>query len=303
MRILRRFLFVVGFCCFSFSAQGEDIEMGIVTGSEEGTYYQFGQDMSKLVAQHGIKLNVLSSRGSFENMVAIYDSRSIQLGLAQSDVVLFMNMFGEPKVQEIAKEINVVFPLYNEEIHLLGSEAISNFADLEGKKIAIGRGGSGTAMTATVLLNVAGIKPAEVLEIGGKEAIEALRKGEVDAMFYVAGYPIKLFVDEITADDKLQLISIDDPKVLELYATASTIPARTYSWQSDEVKTVDITAGLMTLNYTKDNVNCLYVGRVAKLVQENIEWLQQNGHDKWKSVDFTSAVDPTLQSPCLNTDS
>ena len=300
MSILRRLLCVVGLCCFSFSALSEDIEMGIVTGSEEGTYYQFGQDMSKLVAQHGIKLNVLPSRGSFENMVAIYDSRSIQLGLAQSDVVLFMNMFGEPKVQEIAKEINVVFPLYNEEIHLLGAEAISSFADLEGKKIAIGRGGSGTAMTATVLLNVAGIKPAEVLEIGGKEAIEALRKGEVDAMFYVAGYPIKLFVDEITADDKLRLISIDDPKVLELYATASTIPARTYSWQSDEVKTVDITAGLMTLNYTKDNVNCLYVGRVAKLVQENIEWLQQNGHDKWKSVDFSSAVDPTLQSPCLS---
>jgi TRAP transporter TAXI family solute receptor len=284
----------------SFGASAEEIELGIATGDTEGTYYRFGQDLSALAAQHGIKLNVVPSRGSFENMVGIFDSRSTQLGMAQSDVVIFMNMFGEPKIKDIAREIKVVFPLYDEEVHVLAGEAIKTFADLEGKKVAIGRAGSGTAMTATVLFGVAGVTPAEQLEIGGRQAVESLVKGEVDAMLFVAGYPVKLFSEGLSADDKVHLVPIDDPKVLELYGTASTIPAGTYPWQQQEVATINVTAGLMTLDFPADNVNCAYIGKMATLIRENINWLKENGHEKWQSVDLNSPIAPELRTDCVN---
>jgi TRAP transporter TAXI family solute receptor len=299
VKIVRCLLLVLGLVAFSFVGGAQEIEMGIATGSKEGTYYRFGQDLSALAAQHGIKLNVLPSRGSFENIVVIYDSRSTQFGMAQSDVVIFMNMFGEPKIKDIAKEVKVVFPLYDEEVHILASESIKTFADLAGKRVAIGRAGSGTAMTATVLFGVAGINPAEAIEIGGEQAVEALRKGEIDAMFFVAGYPVKLFAEGVSADDKLHLVSVTNPDILELYGTVSTIPAGTYPWQEDEVSTINVTAGLMTLDFPSDNVNCEHVGKMAKLIRDNIDWLKENGHQKWQSVDLDSPIAPELQTACV----
>jgi TRAP transporter TAXI family solute receptor len=300
MKSIRGLLLGLSLIGLSFGASAEEIELGMATGGVEGTYYQFGQDLSALAAQHGIKLNVVPSRGSFENMVGIFDSRSTQLGMAQSDVVIFMNMFGEPKIKDIAKEIKVVFPLYDEEVHILAREAIKTFADLQGKKVAIGRAGSGTAMTATVLFGVAGVNPAEQIEIGGKQAVEALSKGEIDAMLFVAGYPVKLFSEGVSANDKLHLVPIDDPKILELYGTASTIPAGAYPWQSQEVSTINVTAGLMTLDFPADNVNCGYVGKMASLIRENVDWLKENGHEKWKSVDLNSPIAPELRSACVS---
>jgi hypothetical protein len=285
--------------CFGFSsASAADIEMGIMTGGEEGTYYQFGQDMSKLVAQHGIKLTVLPSRGSFENILTVFDSRSAQLGLAQSDVVLFMQMSGDPKVREISEAIKVVLSLYNEEVHLLAGQDIRGLSDLAGKKVAIGRQGSGTAMTATVMLGAAEIEPAETLDLGEKQALEALHQGEIDAMFYVAGYPLKLFQHEVSADDELHLVPITDEAVIELYGTESIIPKGTYAWQNDDVPTLDITAGLMSLDYPSDDAQCGHIGRFAKLIRENLPWLQENGHPKWKSVDLDAPVAEALQFTC-----
>jgi hypothetical protein len=42
------------------------VDLGIMTGSEKGTYYQFGLDMMALGKQHGFNLNVYNSTGSVE---------------------------------------------------------------------------------------------------------------------------------------------------------------------------------------------------------------------------------------------
>ncbi len=281
-----------------YGAIAESVNLGMVTGTEAGTYYQIGQDMNKLAEKHGIDLSVHPSQGSIENMIALYDSRSIQLGLAQSDVILFLNLLGDAESKNIAQEIKIVFSLYNEEVHLLASDDIKQLSDLKGKKVAIGEPGSGTAMTADVLLTVAEIEPAEKTDSGGMEAVEALRKGEIQAMFFVAGYPVNLFKEKVSADDKLHLVPIAGEAVNNIFGSASTIPAATYPWQSEDVETVSVRAGLMTLDYDAENVNCGHIRRFAKLIRDNLAWLKKNGHAKWKSVDIDSPVDPSLQSAC-----
>ncbi|MEZ5800865.1 MAG: hypothetical protein R3D29_10885 [Nitratireductor sp.] len=42
------------------------------------------------------------------------------------------------KIQNAVKGVRIMFPLYNEEIHLLSSKDIASVRDLEGKKIAVG---------------------------------------------------------------------------------------------------------------------------------------------------------------------
>src|SRR4029450_13184081 len=46
----------------------EAADLGLITGTERGTYYQFGLNPQPLVKPHGIDLAVHTSRGSVENI-------------------------------------------------------------------------------------------------------------------------------------------------------------------------------------------------------------------------------------------
>ena len=111
-------------------------DMGLITGSDKGTYYQFGLDLQKLVKPAGINLTVYPSKGSIENVYAVYQRPGIPMGIVQSDVLAFVaRVQTDPVLQRIAKKTKMVFPLYNEEIHLLGKKGIADFDDLAGRNV------------------------------------------------------------------------------------------------------------------------------------------------------------------------
>ena len=114
--------------------------------------------------------------------------------------------------------------LYNEEIHLLGRRGIRDFDDLSNKRVAIGKEGSGTYLTAKLLFEVSEIRPRELIPIGTGKALSLLKSGAIDAMFYVAGVPVKLFVEDVSEDDGLALIPISNKSIVEFYPQAK-IPA------------------------------------------------------------------------------
>jgi TRAP transporter TAXI family solute receptor len=290
-------LLAAGLAYSAFAA--ESVEMGITTGRQTGTYFQFGKDLGRMLGEHGFELVVYTSRGSLENVATVSDRRSVPLGIAQADVLTFLNMSDDPKTKRIAEVIRLLLPLYAEEVHLLAGKDIKALADLAGKRVAIGAAGSGTAVTATVVLAVSGVTPKEALEINTTRALEALRKGEVDAMFFVAGQPVALLRDEVTANDNLHLVAITNQTVQELYQLPAVIPAAAYAWQDTDVKTVGVSAGLMTYDFPRDSENCARIGRVAQLVRDNLEWLRENGHEKWGEVNLDAPVAESIRSSCL----
>ena len=141
-----------------------DNKMGIITGGEKGTYYQFGLDLQKLMRLSEITLNVYNSKGSIENVFAVYQRPGVPMGIVQSDVLAFVaRVQTDPVLQRIAKKTRMVFPLYSEEIHLLGKKGIADFDDLAGRKVAVGRDGSGTYLTARLLFKLSEVAPAEMV--------------------------------------------------------------------------------------------------------------------------------------------
>jgi len=130
-------------------------DLGVITGSEKGTYYQFGLNFQALGKPNGINVNVLPSKGSIENIFAVYQKPGVQVGIVQSDVLAFVaRVQSDPALQRIAKKIKMVFPLYNEEVHLLARKGIASFDDLADKRVAIGREGSGTFLTVRLLFKL-----------------------------------------------------------------------------------------------------------------------------------------------------
>jgi uncharacterized protein len=272
-------------------------ELGIITGGEKGTYYQFGLDLQRLVKQSGIDLSVYPSKGSIDNVYAVYQRPATQMGIVQSDVLAFVaRVQSDPVLKRIAKKTKLVFPLYNEEVHLLGRRGIADFDDLADRRVAIGREGSGTYLTARLLFKVSEVNPKEMVPIDTDQALAELRAGHIDAMFYVAGYPVKLFVDGVSEADGLSLVPITNKSITEFYPRAE-VPAGTYAWQPNPVPTVAVKATLISFDFRRRD--CELVGQFAQTISTNLPWLVKNGHPKWKSVDLDAPLKGWEQYDCV----
>jgi TRAP transporter TAXI family solute receptor len=272
-------------------------DLGLITGGEKGTYYQFGLDLQKLVKPSGFELAVHPSKGSAENIFAVYQRPGVQLGIVQSDVLAFVSRVeSDPVLKRIAKKTRMVFPLYNEEVHLLGRRDIASLDDLAGKRVAIGREGSGTYLTARLLFKLSEVSPSQMIPIDTSEALSELKAGRVDAMFYVAGYPVKLLRDDVTAADQLALIPITNKSVTEFYPSVD-IPADVYAWQTVPVSTVAVKAVLISFDFRRRD--CETIGRFAQLISTKLPWLSANGHPKWKAVDLEFPLKGWEQYDCV----
>jgi TRAP transporter TAXI family solute receptor len=272
-------------------------DLGMITGREHGTYYQFGQDLKRLVKQSGINLAVHPSNGSVDNIAAVYQTPGIELGIVQSDVLTFIaERQSNAAVTQIANSIRMVFPLYDEEIHIVGRREIGDFEQLAGKRVAVGPAGSGTYLTARLLFKLAAVVPGELVPLDAREALTALKAGQLDAMVYVASSPIGLLKERITVDDGLALIGISHKSVLEAYAPVE-IPASVYDWQPTPVSTVAVKAVLVSFDFRHGT--CDRVGRFAQLVAGGMDWLAKNGHPKWKQVDLASPLKGWEQYHCV----
>ncbi|WP_313194941.1 TAXI family TRAP transporter solute-binding subunit [Shinella zoogloeoides] len=276
------------------TASAEGIERNIMTGGPQGTYIKIGHDIAALGAECGLKLNVVESAGSLENFVGVRNRRNTQFGIVQSDVLEYLKTFeaNDPEVQKAVKGVRIMFPLYNEEIHVLARKDIAGMKDLAGKKIAVGKKDSGTFLTATLIMDILQVKPGERIDINPDDALPKLLSGEIDAFFYVAGAPATLFAGNTIDKAKFHLLPITEAPLLATY-TPSRIEAGTYSFQDQPVDLVAVKAVMMTYDYdVKRNAyhrdSCKTVSDFSSLILTGLDKLKATGHPKWKTVDLTA---------------
>ena len=272
-------------------------ELSIATGGKQGTYFQIGSDISRLVRQHGITLDVQTSNGSLENIGRIYESHYNRIAIVQSDILEYLRSSDDHRLRTKAENIKMIIPLYNEEVHILAHDSIRDLAGLNGKKIAIGSQGSGTAITASLLFKKSGINPGQLVYISAEEALNSLRSKAVDAMVYVSGYPVSLF-SQISPGDKLQLVPVMDRRIGGSYIM-SCIPEGTYSWQKGIVPTIAVKAVLAGYEYDAQQRASKDVCEIGKIIYTNIDWLKRNGHSKWGNVRLNDRLDGWEKNGCI----
>jgi TRAP transporter TAXI family solute receptor len=272
-------------------------DLGLITAGEGGTYHQFGFDLQRLVRPSGIKLTVHRSKGSVDNIFALSRQRGVQMGIVQSDVLGFVAAEpGNPTLTRAARSLRLVFPLYDEEVHVLGRREIGDFDDLAGARVAIGPEGSGTYLTARLLFKLAKVVPGEIVPIDGREALGQLKAGRIDAMIYVGGYPLGFLKNDVTSKDRLALIPISNKRIFESY-DAVEIPNSAYDWQTTPVRTAAVKAVLVS-NDVRGR-DCDGVGLVAQQIATGLDWLKRHGHPKWRQVDLEYQLKGWAPSDCV----
>ncbi len=154
----------------------------ISTGGEGGAYQRFAASYKEVLARYGIALVEKSSAGSIENLQRLrnpefeVDAAFIQGGTARprdvDELVALGDFYYEP------------LWIFYREGALQGGDKL---LDLRGKRVAVGAAGSGTQQLAMELLAANGLDAANtrLIEVGGLDLVERLRKNALDVVFVV----------------------------------------------------------------------------------------------------------------------
>jgi TRAP transporter TAXI family solute receptor len=300
-------LVAVFFGVVQVQAQG----IGMVTGSKSGTYIRFGRDIAKVARSKGVSIIVKESEGSLANIRRMMSKENAGLGIVQSDVLSFLTTSDDVSMRRISSRLRLVFPFYNEEVHLFARKDIQQLSDLNGRRVVVGTKGSGNWLTANNILRLANIRPGESLEMPPSTAVSAVLTGEADAMFYVAGKPVTVFTrirgllnnpDYAPLVRQVHFLSLDDPAILDEYV-ASNISTTDYSWLDENVKTAAVKAVLVSVDFSsKQNAyyrqRCGQLEKLGQAIREQFDSLKNTGHPKWKEVDLEQKIGIWQRDTC-----
>ena len=298
--------------------------IGMPTGSSGGTYNPMGSDIAKVAALEGLRIDVKTSLGSLDNIRRMSSSENAGISIVQSDVIEFLSNTKSNVNKSVLKNLRLVFPLYNEEVHLLARDGINSIADLENKRVVVGKLGSGTFVTSNNILNKVGVNVVQIHDLSPQEAYQGLLLNKVDAVFFVGGKPVS-YVNgllEMKIDEKLKkyadgihLVPLNDERLSAAYAEASITPSDYLSKDGTTrltnvvVPTVAVKAILVSHDFSiKDNgyyrMRCGQLDTLNSVVRNNLELLASGGaggsefHPKWAQVDLDQEVN-LPKSQCI----
>ena len=145
-------------------------------GPHDSSFLQAANEYKKILARNGITLNVLESDGSMQNLHRLLDPEQ------HVDIALVQGGVADGVATSSLMSLGSVF--YDPVVVFYRGTGLTRLAQLEGKRIAIGREGSGTRVLALKLLEANGIEPGHdtpLLPDDGLQAATKLVSGEADA--------------------------------------------------------------------------------------------------------------------------
>lgn len=236
----------------------------IATGPSSGTYFPVGEGIAALVSHPpglhrcaaegacgptGLIASARTSAGAIANVLDV-NAHRVNSALAQADAVAEAvagkGAFARSGPQ---RHVGVIADLFPENVHLVAAKRahIASVAQLRGKRVSLGDENSGTAVTARAVLAAYRVSTRRIAmrQMPSDAAADALRKGRLDAFFFVGGTPVGLVRDLIARGEAI-LVPLDGAgrdRLLRRVSvlSASTIAAQTYP-RTAAVETVSVRA-------------------------------------------------------------
>jgi TRAP transporter TAXI family solute receptor len=172
----------------------------LATGFKGSSFEAFGRRYQEILARSHVELALRETSGALENLKLLQDPDS---GVAAALVTGGISNGKEvPGVLSLGLIDNNPFWIF-----YMSKEPLERLSQLKGKRIAIGPQGSGTRVAAERILGKAGInsETATLLPYGGSAAVDALKGGRVDVVWYNGG-PGASAVHELLQNPQVRLM-------------------------------------------------------------------------------------------------
>lgn len=287
-------------------ANAESTILRIGTGGSAGTYLPIGTLIAKSItgtnqfhnANEYYEPNLIAiaqrAAGSGTN-VADISQGLLECGLAQADVVHWAyNGSGPFSTERSRDNLRGIATLYLESVHLIARSGanINSIEDLKGQRVSLDEQGSGTRLDALTIIAAhdLSIDSLNAVYLKTSDAIDRLRKDELDAFFIIAGYPVKA-VSDLVSGGKAKVVPITGPLIDSLveqhpYFSIDSIPENTYQ-NASIVQTIGVPAQFIT----NSNIDEGLIYNITQMLwsQTTLDLLS-NGHPKGKDVQLETAL-------------
>jgi len=205
-------------------------QLTIGTASPTGGWMMLASTMAKLINENvpGTNLTpVPSPRGGTENIETILSGER-EMGLVMANTA-FAALKGTTPFKEPAKDLAGWFSAHYGYWYLLVREdsGIKTFADLKGKRIAIGNPGDGDEALNKEAFEVLGMSwdAFEPEYAGLSGAVDLIKQNQIHAIAYV-GAPKLPSLNELLVTKKMRLITFTDEELEKLFEALPYIVVR-----------------------------------------------------------------------------
>jgi TRAP transporter TAXI family solute receptor len=294
-RALRLLSMLLGAALLAFgsAASAQQKFINVLTGGQSGVYYPLGVALGQIYTKAipDTKTSVQATKASVENLNLIQGGRgeiAFTLGDALSDAWKGDEEAGFKTPLKGLRTIAGIYPNY---IQIVASadSGIKTLADLKGKRISVGAPRSGTELNARAILKAAGLTykdfaKVEYLPFG--ESVELIKNRQLDVTLQSAGLGVASIRDLATSI-KINVVSVPLDVVSKIGDPAylpATIPANTYTGQTEEVPTVAIRNFLVT----NETLNADTVYAMTKALFSNLDQMVA-AHSAAKTISAADA--------------
>lgn len=220
----------------------------VTTGTPGAGFYPLSQALAAAWAKAfpSLDVQVQDSAGSVSNVEALQRGAA-DVGLAYADVAYtaYVGRLGDrPHAFDALRGIAV---LELTPVHLVvrRDRAITDAASLRGRRVAVGPAGSGSALTAQIVLKALGIEMDDIRveALRYNEAAARLGAGTIDALFVTGSDPVESVRAAVRAGARL--VPLTGPAIERLrhdypFYRHTVIHGGTYPGQAEPVATIGV---------------------------------------------------------------
>lgn len=218
----------------------------ITSGPEGSAFHKNALKYAKILERNGIKLNVMTSEGSFENLRRLSDPKSkVEVGLVQAGIT---DSPPEHLISLGSVSYQPVLVFYRGRPRQL-------LADFKGSTISTGPLDSGTHKFAMTLLKANGLEEGQETKLLHLEAIDAgkeLLNGKIDAAFIMSESASSDLLKELLRSKEVHLYDFKQ--------------ANAYSRKIDYLNLLDLPEGAIDFGRNIPEHDTQLVGPMVELV-------------------------------------
>ena len=204
-------LVLVGLAMRFFISSAPPSRLILTSGPEGSSFSTNAAQYQALLASNGVKLEILTSEGSEQNLQRLSSGKSGDMvGFVQGGITNFVEngVTNTPDRENIVSLGSLFYvPVF---VFYRGEPEVTILSSFKGKRISVGLSGSGTHALALSLLQLNGINltnhSAEILEIDAERAVAGLTNGTVDAAFLMGDSASRTILRSLLASTNIHVM-------------------------------------------------------------------------------------------------
>lgn len=257
--------------------------VGVVSDEVSGTFARIAADLHAELGGDGLRIRPLASGGPLRTLQALTGQPGADVGVVQADA--FESPAPEDSSAKTQRGFSTIARVYDEQVHILVPERITDISQLHGLRVNIDRPGSGSHLTARLVFQKLGLEPTFTTD-DNDAALDSLRTGGIDGAFILAPRPAAEVL-RFQADGFRLLPVPWRPDVMRSYSPADLLASDypTLIPQDGRIRTIAVGVVLAAGNPPPGSKASRRLARFVRSFQAHLDELRRPGHHfAWADV-------------------